>query len=94
MSVLGACLVNAKAAALAAARLRPSDFFDDTRRLTFATIQRLVQAGTPIDRVTVKTAEPGIPATGWKQRSQCGGCPSEHQYRWRVSLPLPRPFPE
>jgi len=63
MSVLGACLVNAKAAALAAARLRPSDFFDDTRRLTFATIQRLVQAGTPIDRVTVKTAEPGIPAT-------------------------------
>lgn len=63
MSVLGSCLIDPKAAALAATRLLPSDFFDDTRRLTFSTIQRLVQAGTPVDRVTVKTAEPTIPAT-------------------------------
>jgi drug/metabolite transporter (DMT)-like permease len=36
----------------------------------------------------------GLGLLMWKQRSQCGGFPSEHQYRWRVSLPLPRPFPE
>jgi hypothetical protein len=63
ISVLGACLIDPKAARLAAETLRPSDFFDDGRRLTFSTIQRLVQAGTPVDRVTVKAAEIRIPAT-------------------------------
>jgi hypothetical protein len=63
ISVLGACLLDQKAAQLAAAQLLPSDFFDDTRRLIFSTIQKLVQAGTPVDRVTVATADAAIPAT-------------------------------
>lgn len=63
VAVLGACLQDQKAAQLAAAKLLPGDFFDDGRRLIFSTIQRLVSDGTPVDRVTLKTAEDRIPAT-------------------------------
>lgn len=63
LAVLGACLLDPKAAQRAAAQLLPSDFFDDTRRLIFSTIQQLVSDGTPVDRVMLKGAEPKIPAT-------------------------------
>lgn len=63
VAVLGACLIDPAAAQLAAAKLIPADFHDDTRRLVFLTIQRLVGDGTRVDLVTAKTASPEIPAT-------------------------------
>lgn len=59
LSVIGSMLIDDRCVPLVLARLTPGDFTDGTCRATFSAIQKLIQAGRPVDPVTVVDAMKG-----------------------------------
>lgn len=59
LSVIGSMLIDDRCVPLVLPKLTPGDFTDGTCRATFSAIQKLIQAGRPVDPVTVVDAMKG-----------------------------------
>lgn len=59
LSVIGSMLIDDRCVPLVLSKLTPGDFTDGTCRATFSAIQKLIQAGRPVDPVTVVDAMKG-----------------------------------